>query len=117
MANNNRFTRLERKELRRLAGMAYERELAKVLEALEKNFLQWRKGKINPFELSDLIHKFHNGIARDLWNFYETGHIELNVRHAVAEEIVSKAEISPCLLVKLNLESSYNEAKGELNER
>ncbi len=101
MVSNNRFTKSERKELRRLAEMAYERELAKALAALEENFLQWRKGKISAFELSSLIHKFHNGVARDLWSFYETGHTELIVRHAIAEEIIEKNEAGPGILEKL----------------
>ncbi len=66
VVNNDRFTKSERKELRRLAGLAYERELAKALEALEESFGQWRKKKISAFELSDCIHKFHNGTARNL---------------------------------------------------
>lgn len=81
--------------------MAYERELAKALEALEENFLQWRKKKIIAFELSDLIHKFHNGVARNLWSFYETGHMELIVRHAIAEGIISKTEVNTSILDKL----------------
>ena len=99
--NKKPFTKIERKELRRLAGLAYERELAKALTSLEEDFGRGRKNKITAFELSELIHKFHNGIARDLWSFYETGHAELNVRHAIAEGIISKTEISPGILEKL----------------
>lgn len=95
------FTKLEKKELRRLAGLAHEHELAKALEELEEDFRQWRKKKISAFELSDRIHKFHNGIARNLWSFYETEHAELSVRHALAEGIISKSEISPSVLGKL----------------
>ena len=99
--DNNRFTKLERKELRRLADLAYERELAMALEALEGEFKQWRGKKISAFELSELIHKFHNGIARDLWSFYETRHTGLSVRHAIAEEIILKSEVSQGILEKL----------------
>ena len=55
--DKSRFTKLERKELRRLSGLAYgfanrkanhcpltyERELGKALMALEENFRQWRE--------------------------------------------------------------------------
>ncbi|MEK6564079.1 MAG: hypothetical protein AABZ65_03505 [Candidatus Omnitrophota bacterium] len=99
--DKNRFTKSERKELRELVGLAYERELGKALEALEESFRQWRKKKISAFELSDRIHKFHNGVARDLWGFYEIGHTELLVRHAIAEEIILKSEVSPGILGKL----------------
>ena len=63
VVNKKRFTRLERKELRRLGGVAYERELAKALTSLEEDFKRWMKNKITAFELSELIHKFHNGVA------------------------------------------------------
>lgn len=96
-----RFTKSERKELRRLVGLAYERELAKALEALEESFGQWRKKKISAFELSELIHKFHNGVARNLWGFYETGHAEIIVRHAIAKDIILKTEVSSGIFEKL----------------
>lgn len=96
--DKNRFTKLEKKELRMLAELAYERELAKALELVEENFRQWRKNKITAFELSDLIHKFHNGIARDLWSFYTTGYTELSVKHAITEGIILNTEVWPCIL-------------------
>lgn len=100
-ANNNRFTKSERKELRRLAGLAYERELAKALVSLEEDFKRWKKNKITAFELNEFIHKFHNGAARNLWSFYETGHTELSVRHAITEGIILKTEVNPGILEKL----------------
>ena len=78
--------------------MAYERELAKALESLEGNFKRWRKNKITAFELSDLIHKFHNGIARELWGFYTGGHSEMIVAQAITKGIILKSEISPGIL-------------------
>ncbi|PIY83859.1 MAG: hypothetical protein COY78_00670 [Candidatus Omnitrophica bacterium CG_4_10_14_0_8_um_filter_44_12] len=99
--NNSRFTKLEKKELRRLTGLAYERELAKALESLEGNFKKWRKNKITAFDLSELIHKFHNGVARDLWSFYMNGHTELVAAQAISKGIILKTEISPGILEKL----------------
>lgn len=98
---SERFTKLERKELRRLAVLAYERELSKALEALEENFRQWKKNKITAFELNELIHKFHNGIARDLWSFYARGHTELIVVQAIENGIILKTEINSIILEKL----------------
>jgi len=103
--NKNFFTKSERKELRRLVGLAYERELAKALESLEGKFEQWRKNKITAFELNDFVHKFHNGIARDLWSFYTHGHTEFIVAQATANGVISKAEINPGILGKFNEDS------------
>ena len=99
--SNNCFTKAERKELRRLAGVAYERELAKALESLERKFGQWRKNKITAFELNDFIHKFHNDIARDLWGFYTHGNSGMIVAHAITKGIILKTGISPGVLEKL----------------
>lgn len=99
--NKGRFTRLERKELRKLAGLAYERELAKALSSLEEDFKRWRENQITPFELSELIHKFHNGIARDLWNFYETGDAGLIVRRAIDDGVILKPEVGLSISEKL----------------
>lgn len=98
---SSQFTKSERKELHRLLSLAYERELAKALESLEEKFGQWRKNKITPFELSDSIHKFHKGIARDLWSFYTNGDSEMAVAHAVAKGIILKTEINSDILEKL----------------
>ena len=99
--NKSRFTKSERKELHGLSNLAYERELAKALESLEKKFGQWKKNKITPFELSDLIHKFHNGIARDLWSFYANGDSGMVVAHAIAKSIILETEINFGILEKL----------------
>ena len=115
IVSKNHFTKPERKELRRLTGLAYgfayrkanhgsltyEREIAKALELLEGNFKQWRKNKISTFELSEFIHKFHNGVARELWSSYTMGPAELNVKHAIVKGIILKNEISPGILEKL----------------
>lgn len=81
--------------------MAYERELAKALGILEKSFRQWRKNKITAFELSDFIHKFHNGIARDLWSFYTNGDNDLTVSRAISKGILLETEVNPSIIKKI----------------
>jgi hypothetical protein len=99
--DKNRFTKLERKELRRLAGLAYERELARALESLEGRFRQWRESKITAFELNDCIHQFHNGTSRDLWRIYTGAHSEIVVTRAMTNGVIQEAEISLAILEKL----------------
>src|ERR1700730_1190913 len=55
-----------RRRLRELAGQAYARELGAELTKLEADFARWRSGEIDPVELSDRIHRFHNGRGRGL---------------------------------------------------
>ena len=77
-------TKANRRKLRELAGVAYTRELSAELAKLERDFVQWRSGEIDPFELSDRIHRFHDGISRDLYVLYR----DLSPNHAVARAIV-----------------------------
>jgi hydroxypyruvate isomerase len=64
------FTKRQMKELRRLADEAYRRELDAALREVAAAFGEWEAGKLSGFALSDRIHEFHNGIARDLWHNY-----------------------------------------------
>ena len=95
------LSRRERKELRELAGIAWERELAGALATLEDQFRAWRAGQLSPFALSEAIHKYHNGAARDLYVFYAGGHPEPCVARAIAAGLLARAEVSADLLRKL----------------
>ena len=61
------FTRSEKKRIRQLAGLAWDRglriELRKIAVAIE----EMESGRLTPFDVTDLIHRFHNGAARDLY--------------------------------------------------
>ncbi len=66
-----------RKMAKQLIGQAYQREQDKALESLRREFDRWKSGEIDCWELTDLIHRFHNGESRDLYKIYETGDIEI----------------------------------------
>jgi len=104
------FSKNEKRELGKLAGLAYERELAKALEGLYARFLEWKKEDIDLFELNDQIHKFHNGISRDLWKVYDDRNNHIVIARAVANGIISMDEISIKLLedLKPGIESFKN---------
>ena len=95
------YTKKEKKNLRELAALAYERELVEALEELYANFSQWKKGEIQAFDLQDYIHKFHNGISRELWNVYAAGHNDFAVIQAVAKGVVSEKEVKDVLWIKI----------------
>jgi hypothetical protein len=63
--------------------VAYARELSSELAKLERDFGTRRSGEIDTFELSDRIHRFHDGISRDLYVLYRN----LPSNHAVARGI------------------------------
>lgn len=72
------------RHFRRLADKAYEIELSKSVTDLYEQFLKWRSGDITVWDLSDMIHKFHDGESRELYKFYALGK---NYQYQVARAI------------------------------
>ena len=82
-----------RKELHRLAGIAYDRDMAKAPNELESHFKKWREGELSSHELNDQIHKYHDGIARELWRWYGMDP-DFTVPRAIADGIIMESEVS-----------------------
>ena len=90
----NRYTKSQRKKLQQLASIANERELDQELEKLFQHFENWRSGKINCFELNDLIHKFHQGASREIWKTYAYSDPDTAVSRAIVLGFLKKEEVS-----------------------
>lgn len=106
------FGKAQRKELRRLADAAYERELSSALAGLEAQFQEWHAGKLNIHELSDAVHQFHNGIARDLYVTYTRLQPRVAVAQAIARKVLRGDEVPPKLRDALdNLATLYKESE------
>lgn len=73
MMNAQTFTKAQKREIRRLAGLAYKREMSSAAAALEEDFKRWRRGELDVFELNEQIHKHHDGISRELYKQYAMG--------------------------------------------
>ena len=95
------FTKSEKRALRKLAGEAYSRELHEALSDLDSAFSDWRQGFIDPFQLSDFIHQFHQGISRDLYVQYTRSDSGLVVARAVARRLLKESEVPPALFQAL----------------
>ncbi len=91
--SNRNLTKGERKRARQIAGIAWERELAKALRDLDGRFQDWRDGKIDSFELADTIHRFHDGPNRDLYKLYNALSPEQATARAVGLRIVAGDEV------------------------
>ena len=96
------FGRQQRRQLRELAGLAWERELAAELRLLSNHFDDWRGGRLGPHELSECIHAFHDGAARALYVLYTRVHPAQLVARGVAYDVISETEIPSALLAKLS---------------
>jgi hypothetical protein len=92
------LTKGQKRELRRIVALAYERELSVALAALEEQFRRWRAGEIGPHDLGEAIHTFHQGPSRTLWSQYNEGHGYLAAVAAVANGIVAKHEVAADLM-------------------
>jgi hypothetical protein len=89
----DRYTKAQRKKLRRLKDIAYERELDQALEKLSKEFRKWRNKEVDGFELNDLIHKHHQGVSREIWKFYTYADPDMAVARAVNQGLLKKEDI------------------------
>jgi hypothetical protein len=93
------------KRLKRLirdwAGVAHDRELSKGLLELSSHFDRWKRGEIAASDLNDLIHRFHDGVSRDVWKTYATNRPEPAVAFAVASGILHREELPPELVQHL----------------
>jgi hypothetical protein len=96
------ITRRESKDLRRLAGIAYDRELSRELTRLETSFAEWRAGQRTAHDVSAAIHEFHDGVARDLWVLYNRVDPSSTVPRAVVSGVLAEDEVPTPLLAKLH---------------
>src|SRR5437867_6891532 len=84
--------------IREWAGVANDRELTRALLELRANFDRWQRGEIGPSDLNELIHKYHQGAAREIWKHYSTNHLEPAIGFCVAEGLLRREELPPELL-------------------
>ena len=92
MNTNREFTKEQRRKLRELGGIAFERELAAELSKLEDEFRRWRADEIDAHELSERIHRFHQGPARQLFSKYDHSNIEFAVADAIHRGLITEEE-------------------------
>jgi hypothetical protein len=92
MGSRREFTKAQRKRLRELGALAYERDLAAELAQLEAAFRRWRAQELDAFELSDLIHRFHQGPSRELFSKYDHANIDFAVASAIHRGLLTEAE-------------------------
>lgn len=107
-----------RKILRGLAGTAYERELRSELMSLHDQFHDWLKDRMDAFDLSDAVHKFHDGAARELYVVYTWGKPEMQVARAVARGVLSRDEVPEAILDQLQslIEFFEEETEDEIDD-
>ncbi|HEY5959236.1 MAG TPA: hypothetical protein VIV60_21910 [Polyangiaceae bacterium] len=87
------LSKAARRKIRELANVAHERELAAELRRLDELFSRWRSGELDPHDLNDAIHRFHDGPSRQLWSLYTDSDPSFAVEAAITRGILLASEI------------------------
>jgi hypothetical protein len=83
-----------KRAVRELCSLAHERELNRELGLLLESFQQWQQGALDAFELSQRIHQFHQGPARELYVRYVNNSLaELMVARALLDGVIAESDI------------------------
>ena len=93
MLHADELTKKQRKHIREMSGVSYERELATALDKLLTAFQKWKQGEISLFDLNEEIHQYHNGTARDLYKQYVMGDPDMAVLFALVKGILKIEEL------------------------
>ena len=64
-------------------------------------FKRWERGELGSGELSEIIHRFHEGPARELRVRYDTSHLEMPVAFAITTGVLPRETIPGELLEHL----------------
>lgn len=96
-----RFTKSERALLRALTEEAWEAELGEELEKLFEDFTKWLDHGMSALDLSDKIHKFHNGASRDLYSMYTGADPAMIAARAIAMGFIDEKSLADQLRSKL----------------
>jgi hypothetical protein len=87
--------------LREFAAKAHEEELRRALTPLANAFERWARREIDSFELSDLVHDFHQGPSRDLFVRYTRSPHDATVAYAIVTGLINRQEVPEDLLEHL----------------
>jgi hypothetical protein len=98
------YSKVEKQRLRKLAGLAYERELKNSLSVLAAIFEWWNLGKVTSFQMEEEIHKYDRDESRKLWSLYNTPRTDFLVARAVAIGLLTEDEVGTTIL---NLIAQY----------
>jgi hypothetical protein len=99
------YSKKEKKLLKSLINLAYERELTSELNKLELSFSKFKNNKIDAFEFDNIIHKYHNGVSRNIFKKYNDdfrgGLPDMVVAHSLKNGFLKREEIDESLIERI----------------
>ena len=97
--------------LRKHAGEAHEEELRRALMPVAEAFKRWERGELGSGDLSNIIHHFHQGPARELFVRYNTPHLDMVVAYAITVGVLDRQTIPIELLDHLARALAFYESQ------
>ncbi len=94
MRHWDELTKKQKRHIRDMAALAYEREMTAALNKLFASFQDWKRAGKTPFDLDEEIHRYHNGAARDLYKQYATGNPDMAVLLALTSGVLKIEELN-----------------------
>jgi hypothetical protein len=111
------WSKKQRRELRILQGLVWERELAEALRSLSQDFDAWERGDCSVFDLSDRIDEFHTGPREELFNRY-TGNLWADwIARAIVTGVLDETELSAELRDALKDDIAYCRRRFDEGDR
>ena len=105
-----------KRQIRELAAKTEELELRAALQVLADDFRRWEGGKIDSFELKDLIHRFDQGPARQIYLRYSTSDPSPGVAQAIANGMLDRATVPAEVLNTLEPLIAFMSSEGEVEQ-
>ncbi len=87
-----KFSKSEKKHLRELAALAYERDVAKSLSNIASKFDEWKNGKISALQLNEALHEYDRGESREVWSRYDSNQFDIQVAGAIVRGLLTENE-------------------------
>jgi hypothetical protein len=99
--NKTEIPKLVRRQLNALVSAAHEEAMRRAVAVLAADFDRWRRGEIDPFALSDCIHKFHDGADREIYKQFalrRTSDLPLLTAYSLVQGLIEEKDIPPEVL-------------------
>jgi hypothetical protein len=102
-----------KRALRELAAAAHEEELRRVLVPLQAAFDRWARREMSSGELTDHIHRFHQGPAQELSARYSASMLDAAVAYAIVAGFIERSDVPAAVLSHLARALAFYESQRE----
>jgi hypothetical protein len=88
------FSKLEKQQIRKLADLAWERQLRTALEVVGQSISQMTNNQKSAFDVADEIHRYHVGVAQDLYKIFSPLLPWFGVLRAYCDRVITNEDVA-----------------------